>query len=94
MAEWSEDHVAAIGPFKTSNSNLVDRFWINWRPDGPLGGKGMTIDWEGRRVVCGKSAPSRLYPPPMLVKDRLVDPCEQVLDVPIAYWFYGPSKLM
>jgi hypothetical protein len=36
MAEWSEDHVAAIRPFKTSNSNLVDRFWINWRPDGAL----------------------------------------------------------
>jgi hypothetical protein len=40
MAEWSEDHVAAIGPFKTSNSDLVDIFWINWRPGGALRWKG------------------------------------------------------
>jgi hypothetical protein len=26
----------------------------------PLGGKGRTISWEGRGVVCGKPKPSRL----------------------------------
>jgi hypothetical protein len=43
MAEWSKNHVAVIGPFKISNSDLVDRFWINWRSGGPLGAKGRTI---------------------------------------------------
>jgi hypothetical protein len=28
----------------------------------------------------------------VLVKDRWVDPREQVLNVPIACWWYGPSK--
>jgi hypothetical protein len=37
---------------------------------GPLGEKGRTVGWEGRGVVCGKPAPSRLYPPPVSVKDR------------------------
>jgi hypothetical protein len=60
MVKWSEDHVVVIGPFKTSNFDLVDRFWINWRLGGALGGKGRTIGWEGWRVVCGKPAPSRL----------------------------------
>jgi hypothetical protein len=34
MVKWSEDHVVVIGPFKTSNFDLVDRFWINWRLGG------------------------------------------------------------
>jgi hypothetical protein len=28
----------------------------------------------------------------VLVKDRWVGPCEQVLNVPIACWCYGPDK--
>jgi hypothetical protein len=48
MTEWSEDHVAAIGPFKTSNSDLVDRFWINCRPCGSLRWKGE--DYRLRRL--------------------------------------------
>jgi hypothetical protein len=28
----------------------------------------------------------------VLVKDRWIDPREQVLNVPITYWCYGPSK--
>jgi hypothetical protein len=39
MAEWSEDHVAVIGPLKF-NSVLVVRFWLNWRPYGALRWKG------------------------------------------------------
>ncbi len=35
MAEWSEDHVAAIGSLN-SNFDLVDRTWLNWRPGGTL----------------------------------------------------------
>jgi hypothetical protein len=48
MVEWSEDHVAAIGPFKTSNSDLVDRFWINWRP-------GRALRWKGEDRLLGRS---------------------------------------
>jgi hypothetical protein len=47
MAEWSEDHVAAIGTLN-SNSGLVDRFWINWRLDGAL-------RWKGEDRQLGRS---------------------------------------
>jgi hypothetical protein len=43
-------------------------------------------------VVRGKPTSPRLWPPPVSVKDRSVGPHEQVLNVPIAYWCYGPSK--
>jgi hypothetical protein len=43
-----------------SNSSLVDRTWINWRPGGPRRGKRETVGWEGRGVACGKLAPSRV----------------------------------
>jgi hypothetical protein len=38
MAEWSKDHVAAIGSL---NLNLATfgRSWLNWRSVGPLGGR-------------------------------------------------------
>jgi hypothetical protein len=61
---------------------------------GRLGGKGRTVGWKGRGVVCGKPTPSRLQPPPVSVKNRWVGPREQVLNVLIACWWYGPSKLM
>jgi hypothetical protein len=31
-----------------------------------------------------------LYPPPVLIKERWVGPCEQVLNVPITCWYMGP----
>jgi hypothetical protein len=43
-------------------------------------------------VVCGKSAPSRLLPPLVSVKDRWVGPREQVLNVLITCRCYGPGK--
>jgi hypothetical protein len=43
-------------------------------------------------VVCGKPVSPRLYPPLVSVKDRWVDPREQVLNIPIACRRYGPSK--
>jgi hypothetical protein len=33
MAEWSKDHVAAIGSLNLHFS-LVARTWLNWRPGG------------------------------------------------------------
>jgi hypothetical protein len=35
MAEWSEDHMAAIGPFNL-NHGICGRFWIIWRPGEAL----------------------------------------------------------
>jgi hypothetical protein len=46
----------AGSPFSSDGIELIE----NLRPDGPLGGKGRTVDWEGRGVVCGKPTPSRL----------------------------------
>jgi hypothetical protein len=39
MAEWSKDHVAAVGYFTTQRFGLVDKAWLNWRSDGALRGK-------------------------------------------------------
>jgi hypothetical protein len=63
-----------------------------WRSDGALRWKVETISWEGREVVCGKSAPSKLYPPPVSIKDRWVGPRKQVLNVPIVCRWYEPDK--
>jgi hypothetical protein len=59
MAEWSEDHVAAIGLLNL-NFGTFDRIGLNWRPDGALRWKVETVGWEGRGVVRGKPAPPRL----------------------------------
>jgi hypothetical protein len=83
MSEWSEDHVATIGSLNL-NFGIFCRVWLNWRPGGALRWKVETVSWECQRVVCEKLAPPRLYPPPVSVKDRWVDPREQVLNVPIA----------
>jgi hypothetical protein len=50
MAEWLEDHMAAIGPFKTQLC-LVVRLWLNWRSGGAHRWK-----WEDHRL--GKSGSS------------------------------------
>jgi hypothetical protein len=42
MAEWSEDHVAAIGPLKHELWNF-GRLWLNWRPGGALRRKGRPL---------------------------------------------------
>jgi hypothetical protein len=39
---------------------LDGKTWLNWRSGGALRWKGETISWEGRGVICGKPAPSRL----------------------------------
>jgi hypothetical protein len=46
MAEWSEDHVAAVGYFNIERFALVDKTWLNWKSGGALRGK-----W---RQVIGK----------------------------------------
>jgi hypothetical protein len=59
MAEWSEDHVEAIGSLNL-NFGTFGRAWLNWRSGGDLRWKLETIGWEGRGVVWGKLAPPRL----------------------------------
>jgi hypothetical protein len=44
MAEWSKDHMAAIGPLNL-NLGICGRFGINWRLGGGLRWKG-----EDRRL--------------------------------------------
>jgi hypothetical protein len=59
MAEWSEDHGAAIGSLNL-NFGLIDGLWLTWRLGGALRWKVKTVGWEGRGVVGGKPAPLRL----------------------------------
>jgi hypothetical protein len=59
MAEWSEDHVAAIGSLN-SMPWLVDGSWLNSRSGGALRWKVETTGWEGRGVICGKTTPPLL----------------------------------
>jgi hypothetical protein len=46
----------AGSPFCSDGNELID----NLRLGGALRWKEETADWEGRGVVCGKTAPSRL----------------------------------
>jgi hypothetical protein len=59
MAGWSEDLVMTIGLFN-SNSNLVDRTWIIWRPSGALRWKVETTGRDGRGMIHEKPTPPRL----------------------------------
>jgi hypothetical protein len=59
VAEWSKDHVAAIGSLKLKLW-LMAGTWLKWRPGGATRGKrrwlvGKVGDW-----VCGEPAPLRL----------------------------------
>jgi hypothetical protein len=60
MAEWSEDHVAAIDYFNTQHFGLIDGIWLNWRPGESLRWKVETTGWEGWGVICGKPTHPRL----------------------------------
>jgi hypothetical protein len=59
VAEWSEDHVTAVGYINTQHLGLVDKAWLNWRPGGALRWKVETTGWEGQGVVSDKPAPPR-----------------------------------
>jgi hypothetical protein len=45
MAEWSEDHMTAIGLVKLKSWNPVLEDWLNWRPSGAHRWKGEAISW-------------------------------------------------
>jgi hypothetical protein len=76
MAEWSKDHVAAIGSLKTKHFGLLAKTWLKWRPDEATREKWGWLVGKVREWVCSKSAPPRLYPPPVSIKDRSVGPRE------------------
>jgi hypothetical protein len=59
MAEWLEDHVAAIGSLN-SNFGTFGRASLKWRPSGVLKWKVEIVGWEGWGVVFAKLAPPRL----------------------------------
>ncbi len=60
MAEWSKDHVAAIGFLKTKNFGLLAKTRLKWRPGGAIRGKWGQLVGKVGEWVCGKPAPSRL----------------------------------
>jgi hypothetical protein len=60
MAEWSKDHVAAIGALKTQHFGLWAKTWLNWRPGRATRGKGRQPVGRVGEWVCGKPAPLSL----------------------------------
>jgi hypothetical protein len=60
MAEWSKDHMVAIGSLKTQHFGLLAEIWLKWRPGGATRGRWGQLVGKVREWVCGKPAPSRL----------------------------------
>jgi hypothetical protein len=78
--------------FVPSLVQLVIIGLITWDWVRPIGEKRRTTSWESPGVWCGKLAPPKLWPLPLSVKDRWVSLREQVLNILITCWWYGPMK--
>jgi hypothetical protein len=94
MTEWSEHHVAAIGPFKLEPWNLCLMSDKMQTGRGQLGGPVEHLEGKGGesvvailRFLCGSPRLCRL-------RTEGVGTCEQVSNIPIAYWCCDPSKMM
>jgi hypothetical protein len=59
MAEWSKDHVAAIGPLKPQPL-VFGKAVVKMRPGGAIRGKWGQLVGKVGEWVCGKPAPPRL----------------------------------
>jgi hypothetical protein len=59
MAEWSKDHVTAIGSL-TQHFGLIAATWLNWRSGGATRGKWGQLVGKVGEWVRGKPAPLRL----------------------------------
>jgi hypothetical protein len=59
VAEWSKDHVAAIGSLKLKIW-LMAGTWLKWRPGGATRGKGRRLAWMVGEWACGEPAPPKL----------------------------------
>jgi hypothetical protein len=55
MAEWSKDHVAAVGSL-ILKPWLIARTWLKWRPGGAFRGKWRQLVGKVREWICGKLA--------------------------------------
>jgi hypothetical protein len=64
----------------------------NLRPDEAIRGISGTLIRKGRGECCGYSEVFYVVAPPASIKDRGVGTREQVLNVPIACWWYGSDK--
>jgi hypothetical protein len=60
MAEWSKDHVAAIGSLKAQYFGLLTKIWLKWRPGRAIRGKWGQLVGKVREWVCGKPTSPRL----------------------------------
>jgi hypothetical protein len=60
MAEWSKDHVSAIGSLKIQNCDLSSGTWLKWGPGRATRGKGRQLVGKVGEWVCGEPAPPRL----------------------------------
>jgi hypothetical protein len=60
MAEWSKDHVAAIGSLKTHHLGLLAKIWLKSRPARATRRKWGQLVRRVGEWVCGKPAPPRL----------------------------------
>jgi hypothetical protein len=60
MAEWSKDHVAAIGSLKPQHFGIWQKLWLKWRPGGAIRGKWGQLIGKVGEWVCDKLAPLRL----------------------------------
>jgi hypothetical protein len=86
MAEWSDDHVAAICPFKLLPWNMClmsDKMKTGWDQLG-----GLVEHSEGKSGESVVAIPrfSVWSPSPVSVKDRGVGTREKVSNIPIACW--------
>jgi hypothetical protein len=59
---------------------------------GPVGKSGGLSVGKGGESDMKSRYFRSCSPPTVLVKDRWVSPREQVLNILITYWSYGPSK--
>jgi hypothetical protein len=62
MAEWSEDHVAAIGP-NNLNAALIGGILVKLEIGQGCRWKGETISWEGQKVVFEKAGVFKVAAP-------------------------------
>jgi hypothetical protein len=86
VAEWSEDHVADICPFKLEPwivCLVLDKMETRW---GQLGGSVEHSEENGRESVVAILKFSMWLPSPVSIKDRGVGTREQVSNVPISSW--------
>jgi hypothetical protein len=60
MAEWSKDHMAAIGSLKTIYFGLLAKIWLKWRLSRAIRGKWGQLVGKVGELVCGKLSPPRL----------------------------------